>query len=331
MNQSSISGRPRTLDALVGQTKNVKLIRGLQKKKSPKAWMFVGATGSGKTTIAQIIALSLQCSHDKFGVPCKICRRHKATMPIYEIDCGTVTGVDDIKKYIRSSEYEILSRGRKKVFILDECQMLSKHSQSALLKPTESLGSNTVWIFSTTDPDQMRKTIRSRCQIIALKPFNRDEILEAVTTLLEKSDSELSADDLTEALVENNITSGRLVAQAVDRYIAGASAEDASSVDSISEIKSKVLCRSVSKGDWEATSALLKKADITSARALRGAVIGYLRAVLLDSSEIDDRSKAVAEAIKRLSYVGSAEVDNQLGALSAELFGLCEVFSNYTL
>lgn len=332
MNPSSIIGRPKNLDALIGQAKNVKLIRGLQKKRSPKAWMFVGATGSGKTTIAQIIALSLQCAHQtKFGRPCKICRRNMSNMPIFEIDCGTVTGVDDIKKYIRSSEYELLGQGKKKVYILDECQMLSKHAQSALLKPTEAVDRNTVWIFCTTDPEQMRNTIRSRCKIVTLKPFNRDEIYIAVKRLLEKDDSELSADDLTDALVENSVTSGRLVAQAVDSYLAGQSAEDAAEIDAVSVVKGKTLCKAVTKGDWEATRVLLRKADKTSARALRGAVIGYLRSVLLDSSEYDDRTKAVAGAITRLSYVSTAEDVNQIGALSAELYSLCETFSNYSL
>lgn len=332
MNPSSISARPRNLDALVGQAKNVKLIRGLQKKKTPRAWMFTGATGSGKTTIALIIALSLQCPHQKkFGLPCKNCRRNKANFPIFEIDCGTVTGVEDIKKYIRSSEYEILGKGKKRVYILDECQMLSKHAQSALLKPTEKINANTVWIFCTTDPDAMRKTIRSRCQVITLKPFNREEIYESVKKLLETNDSELSIDDITDALVENNVSSGRLVAQAVDRYLAGATAEDAAEIDAVSEIKAKVLVRSVGKGDWEATAALLKKADVASARFLRTSVIGYLRNTLLDCSEIDSRTKAIVKAIKALSYVSSAEEANQLGALTAELCLLCSVFSNYQL
>jgi DNA polymerase III subunit gamma/tau len=329
---SSISGRPKNLDQLIGQAKKVKLLRGLQKKRPPIAWMFVGGTGSGKTTIAQILALSLQCSHqEKFGMPCKICRR-QSNLPIFEIDCGSVTGVDDIKKYIRASEHEILGKGKKRVYILDECQMLSKHAQSALLKPTEKKNSgNVIWIFCTTDPESIRDTIRSRCKIITLKPFNRDDVLAYTTRLLKASHSKLSAEELADALVENNITSGRLVAQAVDSYVAGESVEDAADVDSISAIKSKALVRAVGKGDWGDTAALLRKADTTNIRKLRGAIAGYLRSILLDSSEIDDRSKAIAEAIKRLVYVGSADEGNQLAALSAELLMLCEIFGNYQL
>lgn len=331
--QLSLSARPRTLDDLVGQSKLVKRIRnGIKKSGVPKGWLFWGQKGSGKTTIARILALSVQCSHqDKFGRPCVKCRKKKRQLPIFQLNCARNRTVESMEAFVDRADYEITGQGKRKVFILDEVQELSKKAQRILLDQTEDPSNNAVWILTTTEPDKINSALRSRLKVRALKSFDRDDTLELVTRLLSKRDSELDPEALADALVEKGVTSGRLIAHAVESYYEGDSAEDAAEVDAETDVNTKTLWRAVIKGDWEATGVILKNSNASDVRPLRYAMINHLRVVLLESVEFDDRSKSVAEAIKRLAYVGAVDDTTQMGALAAELFGLCEVFSERSL
>jgi DNA polymerase III gamma/tau subunit len=273
----------------------------------------------------------VQCTHqERFGRPCKLCRRNKDNFPIYELDCGSVRGVDDVKNFIATSAFDIVGAGKKKVFIFDEAHRLSGHAQDSLLKSFEDKG-NALWIICSTKHSKIVDTLRSRCKQYPLKPLNREDTGELVKYLLLKNASELSVDDLADALVDNKVDSCRLIANAVDDYISGCSADEAAQVEGTTEVDSKALCRATVKGLWTDVSDILQKTSEGDLRFLRSAVINYLRSVLLESPEINDRTSAVAEAIKRLSYVTTAEDSIQLAALSAELFTLCKLFSEYSV
>lgn len=329
--QSSIRYRPRNFDELVGQEKLIKLLRGQAKKRTlPNGMLFIGPKGSGKTTTARIVALSVQCSHQEFGNPCIDCRRRKSNMPIYELNCGRVRKVEDVENFIETANYDIVGRGKRKVFVFDEAHRLSGHAQDILLKPFEDKGKN-LWIICSTKPEKIVDTLRSRCQVYSLKTLNREQTVVLVRRILKKLDSELNVDDLADALVDNGISSSRLITNACDKYVAGLSAEEAAEVEGAVTVDSKELIRSVVKGLWPDVSHILQKTSAGDIRLLRAAIIGYLRTVLLESSTIDQRSKAVAKAITKLTYINQAEDSNQLAALAAELFGLCELFGKYSL
>src|ERR1700761_4954347 len=326
--QSSIKYRPRTLDELIGQEKIIRLLRGQYKKKLlPQGMLFQGPKGSGKSTTAKILATSFQCKHqEKFGNPCVACRKRYSKFPIYTFECSKTSGIDDLKKFIAKAEYEIVGEGKHKVFILEEAHRLSPQAQEALLIPTEKMGTNR-WIICTTRPDKIVGTLLSRFRIYTLRVLNRELIAALVRRILTKLKSELAVDDLTDALVDNGITSARLVADAVDNYVAGDSAEDAAMVEGESTIDGKALIRATIKGVWPDVAALLQKTTPGDVRLLRSAVINYLRSMLLSSESVDPRSRAIAKGIKQLAYIGHAEDSNQLAALSAELFTLCHLFS----
>lgn len=330
--QSSIKFRPRSFDEMVGQEKIIKRLRGsFKKKKLPHAMMFTGKKGSGKTSLARVIALSVQCTHqEKFGQPCLACRKNKDKFPIYELDCGKVRGVADVESFIERADFEISGKGRKKVFIFDEAHRLSGHSQDALLKAFEDKG-NSLWMICSTKASKIVDTLRSRCRQYPLKALDREETGTLVKRILIKNKSELNIDDLADALVDNKVDSGRLIVNAVDEYISGSSAEDAAQVEGATEVDSKALIRATIKGAWPDVSTILRKTSEGDVRLLRSAVINYLCPVLLESSEINDRSSAVAEAIKKLTYVTTADDSVQLAALSAELFTLCGMFAEYSV
>lgn len=124
MNQSlSISFRPKALKDLVGLSKLTAMLQGHYKTgRMPQAWLFAGDTGGGKTTIARILALSLQCQHQKeFGNPCESCLKDQTQFDIMEVNASEISGVDDIGKIAETSLYAPRPPSRYRVFILDEC------------------------------------------------------------------------------------------------------------------------------------------------------------------------------------------------------------------
>jgi DNA polymerase III subunit gamma/tau len=330
--QSSISLRPRSIDQMVGQSKIINRLRGsFKKNKLPHAMMFTGKKGSGKTSFARIIALSLQCTHqDKFGIPCKICRSQRKNFPIYELDGGKVRGVEQVEDFISQAQFDIIGKGKKKVFIFDEAHRLSGHAQDALLKSFED-DKHCQWIICSTRADKIIDTLRSRCRQYPLKPLDREDTILLVKRVLKKHDSELSVDDLVDNLVDNKVDSARLIVNACDEYISGSSAEDAAQVEGTTSVDSKALIRATGKGKWDDVSKILQKTSEGDLRLLRASFINYLRPILLESTEANERTKTIADAIKKLGYVTSAEDSVQLSVFAAELFGLCTMFAEYNI
>jgi hypothetical protein len=146
---------------------------------------------------------------------------------------------------------------------------------------------------------------------------------------LKRLKSDLSSTSLVDELVENKITFPRLILNAVDNYVAGDSAEDAADVEGATEVDAKSLVRHVVKGDWPGIAKMLRTAPATEARRLRAAVIGYLREILFDCSDLDDRTAAVYKSIKLLSGTSWTEDANQIALLAAELAQVCKTFQKY--
>jgi DNA polymerase III gamma/tau subunit len=331
--QSSLAARPKSLDDLIGQEEIVKRIRrGVKKTGPPKGYLFTGEKGSGKSSISGIIALALQCKHQKvFGIPCRECRVNRDKYPIYKLNCARNRNVADLEKFVDRADYFLTGTGRRKVFILEEIQELSKTAQRVLLDQTESVNNNAIWIANTTDPDSVNEALRSRFKMYGMRSPERDDLVLYITKILKKLESELAPDDLADALVENGITSFRLVAHAIDSYVEGATAEQAAEVDASTKTNVKALRRAVVKGEWSDVAAILKKSSKSEVRSLRLGLLGYLRLYLLDNAAIDERGNAIAQAMVRLSYVGRTEDQNQLSALVAELYTLCGIFSERSL
>src|SRR5208283_858923 len=102
----ALSLRPRKFSQLIGQGSVVSAIKEqYAQKREPPAWMFVGPTGTGKTTLARILALSLQCEHGEMGEPCEACRKEVASFAIHEINASDVSGVNEMAQVAQGSVY----------------------------------------------------------------------------------------------------------------------------------------------------------------------------------------------------------------------------------
>ncbi len=181
--------RPRTFSELVGQEHVVKALRNaLDTGRVHHAFLFTGTRGVGKTTIARIFAKSLNCESGVSSEPCgqcPVCLEVDAGrfVDLIEIDAASHTGVDDVRELIDSAQYAP-SRGRYKVFLIDEVHMLSKNAFNALLKTLEEPPEHVRFLLATTDPQKLPVTVLSRCLQFSLRRLREDEIAGQFTHIL---------------------------------------------------------------------------------------------------------------------------------------------------
>lgn len=313
---------------MVGQEKLAHRIRKHVKKVVPKAWAFYGASGLGKTSIARIIALSLQCDHRKFGEPCSSCRRHYNDFPIYELAANDKTGAPELREFISGANYVTLGRGKRKVYILDEAHALSTAAQRVLFKYLED-DTNVVWIVCSTDPAKLIKPLRRRLTKFFLTPLTSDQVLVYVTQLIKDWPYKAAASDLADEIVEKHIDSPGIIAQIAMNFVGGASLEEAVKAETEPEVDGLELSIAVTKGDWERVCTYLQQVPNTDARGLRASLVGLLQKQMLETTEFNKRNEILSTCLRRLSQMQFSEDLMIMGALAAELYKVTEMFSEF--
>jgi len=194
--------RPQTFDDLIGQDVVADtILNSVKTNKVPNAYLFTGIRGIGKTTIARIVAKSLNCINGIEKICIKdLCENCEAIsnsnhIDVLEMDAASKTGVDDVRDLIEFSRYGPTS-SKYKIFIIDEVHMLSKQAFNALLKTLEEPPEYLKFIFATTEIKKIPITVVSRCQRFDLSRIKSLELFEFIKKIKEKEKGKVSDDAL---------------------------------------------------------------------------------------------------------------------------------------
>ena len=195
--------RPQTFAQLVGQeTIATTLSNALLQNRIAPAYLFTGARGTGKTSSARIFAKSLNCikSDRPTPEPCGICEVCKevargGALDVIEIDAASNTGVDSIRELIERAQFAPV-RCRYKVYIIDECHMLTSAAFNALLKTLEEPPDRVIFVLATTDPQRVLPTIISRCQRFDFRRIPLDALVQHLVHIAKQEEISIALDAL---------------------------------------------------------------------------------------------------------------------------------------
>ncbi len=197
----SLKYRPQIFDDIVGQNHITKTImNAIEKEKMGHAYIFSGPRGTGKTTTARILAKRVNCENPVNGNPCNECSSCKEisdgrSLDIIEIDGASNRGIDDIRSLREQVKYPP-TKGKYKIFIIDEFHQITKDAFNALLKTLEEPPSYVLFIFATTELQKVIPTILSRCQKFEFKRIAITEIMDRLKIICDEEKIEIDKDSL---------------------------------------------------------------------------------------------------------------------------------------
>ena len=213
--------RPQVFADLIGQEIVAETIyNSIKSEKSPNAFLFTGIRGVGKTTIARIVAKSLNCEHGIENMcenKCSHCDSitNSNHIDVLEMDAASKTGVDDVRDLIEFSRYGP-SAAKYKIFIIDEVHMLSKQAFNALLKTLEEPPNYLKFIFATTEIKKIPVTVISRCQRYDLSRIKSEDLFNYIKKIKDKEKG-LVSDDVLKLIVKISEGSVRDALSLLDR------------------------------------------------------------------------------------------------------------------
>ncbi|MGH9500631.1 MAG: DNA polymerase III subunit gamma/tau [Terriglobales bacterium] len=195
--------RPQKFSEVIGQEHVTRTLKNaLEQGRTAHGYIFSGHRGIGKTTVARILAMALNCrSSDKpVTEPCGVCEscteiRAGNSVDVIEIDAATNRGIDEIRELREAARYRP-ARDRFKIYILDEAHQITDAAFNALLKTLEEPPSHVVFMLATTQPEDIPQTIRSRCQHFSFRAVRFEQILDQLRDLAGREKIEADEDAL---------------------------------------------------------------------------------------------------------------------------------------
>ncbi|MDR2170707.1 MAG: ATP-binding protein [Planctomycetaceae bacterium] len=276
--------RPKNFRQVVGQDDIVDIVKGwFDKDAVPHALLLTGLTGSGKTSLARLIAKKLRC---------------KPPRDLIEINAADATGVDMVRSIRESIHYQPLSGdSSNRCWIMDEAALLSTQAQSALLKILEETPNHAYIILCTTDPQKLLPTVKNRCSQLTFKPIPESDLIELCNHVLLEESGEMSETVLAELAKYSEGSARRCLVKLAqllelpdDETRLKSISCDVSFTASIADL-CKLLTTLNRKPTWKEVAKVLKVVlDNNEPESIRYAILGWLNTALLNAWSNCDKS-----------------------------------------
>ena len=280
--------RPAKFDEVIGNEMAIKTIRQ-ELKHGSHVFLMIGSAGTGKTTIARIMATYLKAG----------------AMSIHEINSAQNRGIDSAREIMEQMRFNP-SDGESIVYILDEFHQQTRPAQEAFLKPLEDTPSHVYFFICTTNPEKLIAPLKSRCSLIVMKPLTDEEMEHLIIRTAEAEKIEIS-ENVIGRIIQNSNGGSRKALKLLGKvlYLENdkerlKALKDVSNEDEQKETID--FCRAIYRQDtkWETIAGLLQKMDLTEPESIRYAVLGYGNSILMKC--MNSHALKVMEAFSSDTY-----------------------------
>lgn len=282
--------RPQTFDDVMGQAPVIKSLKKVVKDGRAHAFILSGPSGTGKTTLARILASEL-------------CGAALSITNIEEVDAASHSGADDARALVSRSLFRAIGGSPNRFFIVDEAHRMSSAAWTCFLKPVEEPPAHVYYTFCTTDPNKIPKAIQTRCLRYDLKPVSEDEIIQLLDKVIAAEKLEID-DDLIEAIVENSNGSPRQALVYLEECVGLTLSEARALMRSAGQTKELIdLARWLVSGkglSWAEATKYLKALDGQEAESCRIVLTNYFASVLINQKN-DKAAKNLLQLIDAFS------------------------------
>lgn len=323
--------RPMTFEDVVGQEHVVRTLRhAIESGRIANAYLFIGPRGIGKTTLSRIFAKALNCTHPDGVEPCGRCDNCReitagASLDVVELDAASHNKVEDVKPIIDTVDFKPAS-SRFKIFIVDECHMLSTSAWNALLKTLEEPPPHVRFIFATTEGDKVLPTIVSRCQRFDLRRIQTNDIVSRLGHICGREGFDVSEDALL-AIARGAEGGMRDALSTLDQLVAFRGSR-------ITEADALAVFGLVARSELESLAGAMLKGDVATIlksieafdsagknmRRLAAELLGHFRNLVVVQA-LGEKSKSVEATPEQIRMLA----DQAKGIDPGRLFRICDI------
>lgn len=277
--------RPQTIDEIDITSVRVSLTNILKSGNIPQAFLFAGPRGTGKTSLARILAKAINCealgTRQKAIEPCNECYSCKSitngnNIDVIEMDAASNRGIDDIR-ILRDAVKLSPTNSEAKIYIIDECHMLTTEASNALLKTLEEPPAHVYFILATTNPEKLIETIKSRATLVQFTKATSEEVQRCLQRIIKKEKVKITDEDLKK-IIKISKGSFRDAVKALEQY-----SSDSSFLNKNLEADSSELVLSIIKKDTIKSLEIIRKS--TNIENLTDELLDKLHQILVETQD----------------------------------------------